>query len=87
MVAIKIYDNGNVETEEVNREKNLGWMTNKSIGGYWSSGYKVILLDGDKKRYHLLNKVNSMTKDVDEEIEKLKQKKLNLLRLLDLDIE
>jgi hypothetical protein len=87
MIAIKIFDNGNVETEEVNREENAGWMTNKNIGGYWSNNYKVILLDGEKKRYHLLKKVNRMTKEIDEEIKKLQLKKNRLLTLLDLDIE
>jgi hypothetical protein len=87
VIAIKIHNDSNIEVNEVDREENAGWMENKSIGGYWSSGYRVILLDGDKKRYHLLRKVNKMTNEIDDEIEQLKQKKLKLLSLLDLDIE
>ncbi|WCS69079.1 hypothetical protein Goe17_02200 [Bacillus phage vB_BsuM-Goe17] len=85
MLKIVLYDDGRIETEEVESSDYRGWMKNKSVGGYrfahgMQSG-EVILLDGDKKEYHFNRVMRSKFREVDKEIKRLEQTKKELLKI------
>ncbi|WP_144468419.1 hypothetical protein [Bacillus pumilus] len=85
MLKISIYEDGRIEKEEVERSDYEGWMRNKSIGRlfhYSPKGeYEIILLDGEKKKYHFNRIMKSKIRDIDKEVEELHKRRANLLKL------
>lgn len=91
MIEIRLYDDGKVEIMEVDSNEKSVWMANENIGGYYRSGcnnpYEAILLNGNKKKYHLAEKVNKKIRNIDEQIKKLNEEKTRILNLLKLELE
>lgn len=91
MIRIDLYEDGRtIVHKNENPDDYEGWLQNNSTGRYWcgsdEGNYDAILLNGNKKEYHLKQIVASLIKNLDEQISWLNARKMHINALLQEDL-